>query len=176
MRVVAGSLKGRRLAAPPEGDLRVRPTSDRAREALFSILQRWPQGPFLDLCAGTGAVAVEAHSRGYGPVACVERGEPAWSILQKNLQGLPIAATRGDLRALPAEAWRAQAVLFLDPPYAEAAALWAALASRLRGWVADGGVLVFETDRRTKLELQPGWDLAETREYGAARFHFWLPA
>jgi len=82
MRVVAGTLKGRRLVAPPPGDLRVRPTSDRAREALFSILQRWPQGPFLDLCAGTGAVGLEAHSRGYAPVVCLEAAEPGWTCLQ----------------------------------------------------------------------------------------------
>ena len=176
MRVIAGSLKGRRLVAPPPGDLKVRPTADRAREALFSILQRWPQGPFLDLCAGTGAVGLEAHSRGYAPVVCVESGEPGWACLQKNLAGLPIQSVRADLRRLGPEAYRGQAVIFLDPPYDMAAALWPRLAATLRAWIAPGGLLVFETDRRSALELQPGWILAETREYGAARFHLWTPA
>ena len=176
MRVVAGTLKGRRLTAPPPGDQRVRPTADRAREALFSILQRWDQGPFLDLCAGTGAVGVEAHSRGYAPVVCVEADEPAWGCLQKNLKGLPAQALRSDVRKLGAGGFRDQAVIFLDPPYGLASDLWLRLASRLRGWISPAGVLVFETDRSTRLELQPGWILAETREYGAARFHFWTPA
>lgn len=176
MRVVAGTLRGRRLAAPPPGDLRVRPTADRAREALFSILQRWPGGPFLDLCAGTGAVGIEAHSRGYDPVVCVEVAEPGWSCLRENLSGLPVKAVRADLRKLGAGAFAGQAVVFLDPPYDLAPALWARLAPVLRAWIASDGILVFETGRNTALELQPGWTLAETREYGAARFHFWTPA
>ncbi len=176
MRVVAGSLRGRRLVAPPAGDLSVRPTADRAREALFSILQRWGQGPFLDLCAGTGAVGLEAHSRGYAPVVCVESEEPGWSCLRRNLDGSPIQALRQDVNRLKADAFRDQAVIFLDPPYEQAGQVWGRLASRLRGWISPEGVLVFETDRRTTLELQPGWNLAETREYGAARFHLWIPA
>lgn len=176
MRVIAGSLKGRRLVAPPPGDLRVRPTADRAREALFSILQRWPMGAFLDLCAGTGAVGLEAHSRGYAPVTCVESGDPGWTCLQKNLAGLPVRTLRADLRRLGPEAFRDQAVLFLDPPYDLAESLWLRSAASLRSWIAPEGVLIFETDRKTKLELQPGWILAETREYGAARFHLWTPA
>jgi 16S rRNA (guanine966-N2)-methyltransferase len=176
MRIIAGTLKGRRLTAPPPGDLRVRPTSDRAREALFSILQRWPPGPFLDLCAGTGAVGLEAHSRGYGPVTCVEASEPGWSCLIRNAKGTEINMMRTDLQRLPGDAFGPQAVVFLDPPYDQAGALWVRLAPRLRSWTATGGVLVFETDRHTRLELQDGWTLAETREYGAARFHLWTPA
>jgi len=176
MRVVAGTLKGRRLVAPPAGDLTVRPTADRAREALFSILQRWGQGPFLDLCAGTGAVGLEAHSRGYGPVVCVESGEPGWTCLRRNLAGSPVQALRSDVNRLKAAAFQDQAVIFLDPPYEQAAAMWTRLSASLRSWIAKDGVLVFETDRKTTLELQPGWNLAETREYGAARFHFWIPA
>lgn len=176
MRIIAGILKGRRLVAPPEGDLRVRPTSDRAREALFSILQRWPQGPFLDLCAGTGAVGLEALSRGYGPVTCIEKNEPGWSCLCQNAKGTSLTLLRKDLLSLDPGAFRGQAVIFLDPPYDGGAGMWASLAGRMRSWIAPVGILVFETDRKTSLELQPGWQLAETREYGAARFHFWTPA
>lgn len=176
MRVIAGILKGRRLAAPPPGDQRVRPTSDRAREALFSILQRWPSGPFLDLCAGTGAVGVEAHSRGYGPVTCVEAAEPGWSCLLRNTRDTAVKALRADLRRLGEASFASQAVIFLDPPYDQAEALWGRMSLQMRRWIAPGGVLVFETDRQTTLELQTGWTLAETREYGAARFHFWTPA
>jgi 16S rRNA (guanine966-N2)-methyltransferase len=176
MRVVAGTLKGRRVVAPPPGDLRVRPTSDRAREALFSILQRWPQGAFLDLCAGTGAVGLEAHSRGYAPVVCLEAAEPGWTCLQKNVAGLPVQALRGDLRRLGPKAFAGQAVIFLDPPYEGAADLWLRSAAALRAWISSDGILVFETGRDTALELQTGWRLAEIREYGSARFHLWIPA
>jgi 16S rRNA (guanine966-N2)-methyltransferase len=176
MRVVAGTLKGRRLSAPPPANRQVRPTADRAREALFSILQRWPTGPFLDLCSGTGAVGIEAFSRGYSPVVCVEAGDPGWACLQKNAMGLPVQALRMDIRRLKADAFLGQAVIFLDPPYELAAGLWARQALQMRSWMAPEGVLVFETGRTTTLELQPGWILAETREYGAARFHFWIPA
>jgi 16S rRNA (guanine966-N2)-methyltransferase len=175
MRVIAGTLKGRRLWAPPPGDHRVRPTSDRAREALFSILLRWPTGPFLDLCAGTGAVGLEAHSRGYEPVTCVEAAEPGWSCLLRNARDTRVKGLRTDLRRLEAGSFTNQAVVFLDPPYEQAATLWVSLAAKLRGWMAPDGVLVFETDRKITLELQPGWELTETREYGAARFHFWTP-
>jgi 16S rRNA (guanine966-N2)-methyltransferase len=176
MRIIAGRLKGRRLAAPEAGDQRVRPTSDRAREALFSILQRWPQGAFLDLFAGTGAVGIEAWSRGYGPVTCVETGEPGWSCLRENARGSDVALLRKDARKLGAEAFRDQAVVFADPPYGQSAALWASLAPALRAWIAPDGVLVWEGASGEDLELQPGWAVAETREYGAARFTFWQPA
>lgn len=176
MRVIAGTLKGRRLAAPPPGDLRVRPTSDRAREALFSILLRWPSGPFLDLCAGTGAVGLEAHSRGYSPVTCLEAFEPAWTCLSRNVQGTQVQSLRQDLRSLGPKSFANQAVVFLDPPYDQAEAIWVRMAPLLRAWLARDGVLVFETARGTSLELQPGWELAETREYGSARFHLWFPA
>lgn len=175
MRIVAGSLRGRPLMGPPEGDLRVRPTADRAREALFSILQRWPQGPFLDLCAGTGAVGLEAHSRGYGPVTCVEAGEPAWTCLQRNAAGTPVQTLRSDLRRLKADRFQGQAVIFLDPPYDQAAALWKATADLLRAWIAPGGVLVFETARDQSLDSHPGWTWGQIRIYGAAAFHFGEP-
>jgi 16S rRNA (guanine966-N2)-methyltransferase len=108
-------------------------------------------------------------------VACVESGEPGWTCLQRNLAGLPIQSIRMDLRRLQAGAFRDQAVIFLDPPYEMASALWASQSSQLRSWISPGGVVVFETDRNTTLELQPRWILAETRKYGAAQFHFWIP-
>jgi 16S rRNA G966 N2-methylase RsmD len=70
---------------------------------------------------------------------------------------------RMDLRRLPEDAFRNQAVVFLDPPYDQAELLWGRMAGRLRAWMAEGGVLVFETDRHTGLELQDRWVLAETR-------------
>ena len=176
MRVIAGTLKGRRIHPPPAGDLQVRPTSDRAREALFSILQRWDQGSFLDLCAGTGAVGLEALSRGYAPVTAVEGTENAGSCLRRNAAGTALSVVMRNALSLKSDHFSDLAVIFIDPPYEDAERFWAALSPRLRSWIAPSGVLVFETSRKTTLELQPRWELAETREYGAARFHFWTPA
>ena len=175
MRVIAGSLKGRRLEAPPETELRVRPTSDRAREALFSILQRWPQGGFLDLYSGTGAVALEAFSRGYAPVRAVEKGEPGWSCLQRNLRGTEVQALRKDALMLKAEAFTGLAVVFADPPYAEAGAAWSALAAQVRAWLRPDGVAIWETDSGLDLPAAEGWRLESVRDYGRARFHILTP-
>nr|WP_320131172.1 RsmD family RNA methyltransferase [uncultured Holophaga sp.] len=172
MRIIAGRLKGRRLASPEPGDMRIRPTADRAREALFSILQRWPQGPFADLFAGTGAVGVEAWSRGYGPVTCVESAPAACVLLDTNIRGTDITVIRKDVRKLSGGVLQGLAVLFVDPPYAEVPALWELLAPRAAGWMAPGGLMVWETDADTVLPPLAGWLAVESRRYGAACFHF----
>ena len=171
MRIIAGTLKGRRLQAPGPGDLGVRPTADRAREALFSILQRWPTGPFLDLCAGTGAVALEAWSRGYGPVTCVERDPRALACIQANAKGADLRILAKDALKLPGDSFTAQAVIFADPPYESSLALWQALAPRIRSWLDPMGILVWEAGRDTLLPLVPGLEELEARRYGAAVFH-----
>ncbi|MBL0209741.1 MAG: RsmD family RNA methyltransferase [Holophagaceae bacterium] len=170
MRIIAGSMKGRRLAGPAKDEREVRPTADRAREALFSILQAWPAGAFVDLFSGTGAVGLEAHSRGYSPVTCVE-ADPQ-PFLHKNLKLCDVNLLRKDALKLGPESFFGVAVVFADPPYAVSGELWEKLAARVRPWLSDGGVLVWETDARTDLVPQPGWVLIETRSYGTARFHF----
>jgi 16S rRNA (guanine966-N2)-methyltransferase len=170
MRVIAGSIKGRRLLGPAKGELDVRPTADRAREALFSILQAWPVGPFVDLFSGTGAVALEAYSRGYGPVICVE-AKPQ-SFLVKNLGYGDVKLLTRDVLKLSAETFTEVAVIFSDPPYERSQELWGKLAAQIWPWMARGGVLVWETDERTNLASMPGWEIIETRRYGTARFHF----
>jgi 16S rRNA (guanine966-N2)-methyltransferase len=173
VRIIAGSLKGRRLLAPAQG---VRPTADRAREALFSILQRWPPGPFLDLFAGTGAVALEAWSRGYGPVACVELDPAALACVRQNARGAGLQVLAGDVQRLPEHAFPPQAVVFADPPYEASARLWLAMAPRVRGWLRPDGVLVWETGHPAELPDQPGLERIESRHYGAAVFHLYQPA
>jgi 16S rRNA (guanine966-N2)-methyltransferase len=176
MRVIAGSLRGRRLQGPGAGDLRIRPTSDRAREALFSILQKWPVGPFLDLFGGSGAVALEAWSRGYGPVVCVEKSPEALDMITANVRGTSVTVVRKDVRKLDAGMFPPQAVVFVDPPYEDSPMLWAELAPKLFARLLPGGVLVWETDQRTELPAVPGWIAVDSRRYGAARFHFFEPA
>ncbi|HLO68593.1 MAG TPA: RsmD family RNA methyltransferase [Holophaga sp.] len=170
MRIIAGALKGRRLQAPPGTDL-VRPTSDRAREALFSILQKWPQGPFLDLYAGTGAVGLEAFSRGYGPVTCVERDPAALACLRRNAQGTALAVLAQDAARLRPASFGGLAVVFADPPYRDAPSAWAALAPLAKAWLAPGGILVFEAPAGVALAPAEGLEALGERRYGAASFH-----
>ena len=173
MRIIAGTLKGRRLQAP---ETAVRPTADRAREALFSILQRWEKGPFLDLFAGTGAVALEALSRGYGPVACVERDPGALGCIRANARGTDLAIVAKDARRLPDDSFANQAVVFADPPYGATLEAWQALAPRLRRWLAPDGVLVWEAGHPTVPPPAEGLELVESRRYGQAVFHIFTLA
>jgi 16S rRNA (guanine966-N2)-methyltransferase len=170
VRIIAGTIKGRRLGAP-EGSLAVRPTADRAREALFSILQKWPPGPFLDLYAGTGAVGLEAHSRGYAPVTLVEKDPEALACLRVNARGADVRVLAQDVRRLAPDAFRDLAVAFADPPYEASLEAWAALAPRIPAWLGPGGILVFEAAAGTALPPVPGLAEVETRRYGAAEFH-----
>ena len=121
VRVIAGSFRSRSLKAPP--GLATRPTSDRLRETLFNVLAPRIQGAaFLDLYAGSGAVGIEALSRGAGPVVFVERAQPALKILRANLQRLGLhhnfqvhpGTVAAFLRASRAQTFD---IAFLDPPY-----------------------------------------------------------
>lgn len=170
MRIIAGAFKGLNLRAP-EG-LDVRPTADRAREALFSILQKWPQGPFLDLFAGTGAVGLEALSRGYGPVSCVERDPGALACLRANAGPRHVEVLARDVLTLRRDAFHDQAVVFADPPYDDVPVAWRTLPAQAAAWMAEGGVLVVEARAGTILGDAEGLERLETRRYGAAEFHF----
>jgi 16S rRNA (guanine966-N2)-methyltransferase len=172
MRVIAGAFRGRRLQGPVAGDQSIRPTSDRAREALFSILQKWPRGPFLDLFGGTGAVALEAWSRGYEPVLSLEKAAEALRLMEVNVRGTGVRVLRQDVRKLQSGAFPPQAVVFADPPYEVAPVLWPELAPRLASFLLPDGILVWETESRIELSAMAGLSLEESRAYGAARFHF----
>ena len=171
MRIIAGSLRGRQLKTPPAWDLTVRPTADRAREALFSILQRWPMGPFLDLFAGTGAMGLEAWSRGYGPVTCIEIDDTALACIKVNAKGTDLVCLPRDAHRLNGDAFPGQAVIFADPPYEATLEAWAALAPRMKGWLNPDGVLVWEAAHPLVLPSHKGLELVESRRYGQAVFH-----
>lgn len=173
-RIIGGSAGGRRLQTPP-GDA-TRPTSDRVREALFSALEA-ELGTlhglrFLDLYAGSGAVALEAASRGAVSVTAVESDRRTARIVTANATalGLPV-----DVRAQPVASVLASAapapfdVVFLDPPYAlggeEVAEVLATLVSR--GWVQAGGAVVLERSARS---VEPSWpdglEVRRQKKYG----------
>ncbi len=171
MRIIAGMHKGRRLAEP--GTAQLRPTSDKVREALFSILSPHIQGArFLDLCAGTGAVGIEALSRGADHATFVEPDAAALKLLETNLArcGMLQAA---DVHPCTAERFlrsgasltRPYDVVFADPPYAQrehGAALLAALGSTSA--IADGAVIVLEHATKTEVPQRVG-RLEKVRAY-----------
>ena len=168
MRVVAGRYGGRRLTAPP-GD-ETRPTSDRVREALFSVLGPSIEGArVLDLFAGSGALGIEALSRGAAEAVFVERSRKAINAIEANLEALGIEAdvrpveARAALRAASARR-EAYDLVFLDPPYRRAAELGRELSEGLAAVLAPGARVVTESDRRAPLELD--LPLADERRYG----------
>jgi 16S rRNA (guanine966-N2)-methyltransferase len=157
VRVIAGVYGGRRLRAPAGSA--TRPTSDRVREALFSILGARVEGArVLDLFAGSGALGLEALSRGAARATFVESAQPALAVLRANVEALGADAeiVRADasrwLRAAPSDA-RQYDLVFLDPPYRRAQALGAGLSELLPAVLAQGALVVAETDRRAPLEL-----------------------
>jgi 16S rRNA (guanine966-N2)-methyltransferase len=170
VRVIAGSLGGRRLKAPP--GRATRPTSDRVREALFSTLGGLDGERVLDLFAGSGALGIEALSRGAGSAVFVERDARAVAVLRENLQALAIdtdraEVRRGDaLRALRAAAANDELydLVLIDPPYAQAARLGPELASLLGPLLAPAARVVAESDRREALVLD--LPVATERRYG----------
>ena len=168
MRVVAGRFGGRRLVAPP-GEA-TRPTSDRVREALFSVLGVSVRGArVLDLYAGSGALGIEALSRGAAAAVFVDRAQPAIKAIRANLEALGIEA---DVRRMQAQAAlrtasaRAEAydLVFLDPPYRRAAGLGRELSQALPAVLAPGARVVSESDRRDVLALE--LPLTDERRYG----------
>jgi 16S rRNA (guanine966-N2)-methyltransferase len=168
MRVVAGAYRGRRLVAPP-GDA-TRPTSDRVREALFSVLGASVDGArVLDLFAGSGALGIEALSRGAAAAVFVDRAPEAIKAIRANLGALGIDAgvrrieARAALRAASARA-EAYDLVFLDPPYRRAAELGRELSEALPAVLAPGARVITESDRREPLELALA--LTDERRYG----------
>jgi 16S rRNA (guanine966-N2)-methyltransferase len=173
MRVIAGRWGGRRLEAPRGRT--TRPTSDRVREALFAILGELRDVSVLDLFAGTGALGIEALSRGAGRAVFVERDPAAAKALTENLRALEIGPSEGELRraealqALQSARERAEKydLVFIDPPYRRRpiSDRWGPELSALLPPVLDSGArVVVESDRRTPLELEMEIELQ--RRYG----------
>ena len=175
-RIIAGSARGRRLAVP-EGRT-TRPTSDRAREGLFSALDAALGGldglRVLDLYAGSGAVGLEALSRGAAAVLLVESDRAAARVAQANLtllglSGGRIATDRAERLAAGPCPDAPYDVAFLDPPYAlpagELAAVLDALAGN--GWLADGALIAVErASRDADWSWPDGFDALRSRAYG----------
>jgi 16S rRNA (guanine966-N2)-methyltransferase len=177
MRIIAGTHRGRRFAAP-KGE-HTRPTSDRVREALFSIIGPVDGASVLDLFAGSGSLGLEALSRGASRCTFVESDRAACRVLQDNLRALgltgAIVARRDAVQALREEttAGRRHDLVLLDPPYGAWAELEERLGALLPLVVTDTGLVVVETDARIEPHLP--LDPVTTRRYGSARLTVFSP-
>ena len=169
MRVVAGSAKGRRLAPVPAG---TRPVSDRAREGLFSSLGPLVQGArVLDLFAGTGALGIEALSRGAAEAVFVEQGKGAIRTIRSNLE-LTGFSDRATVVQAEASRWLRDAhrdpfdLVLADPPYAEEA-VDAVLEALTGGWLAPGWIVALTRDKKDdNLVIPVDWRTAKRLAYG----------
>jgi 16S rRNA (guanine966-N2)-methyltransferase len=171
VRIIAGTHRGRRIAAP-KGE-HTRPTSDRVREALFSIVGPVEDAAVLDLFAGSGALGLEALSRGATRCTLVDRDRAACRVIRDNLASLGLTGAtvlqRDAVQALREEAaaGRRYDLVLLDPPYGEWSGLEERLAASLPAALADDALVVVETEARTEPRLP--LDLETTRRYGSAR-------
>ncbi len=188
MRVTGGSMRGRAIRVPR---VDVRPTQDRVREALFSALQtRIPEARVLDLFAGSGALGIEAWSRGASQVTWVEEGSRVFPILKKNVEMLCAGEDRGSAaqRCIRADVFsflrRGLAgpsfdIIFADPPYqkgkrpAESPPGDRLLESvAATGWLAGDGILVLEQGAKEPEPECAGWEMIRDKRYGGSRLRF----
>jgi 16S rRNA (guanine966-N2)-methyltransferase len=174
VRVIAGSLGGRALYAPR--GTATRPTSDRVREALFSILGDIEGARVLDLFAGSGSLAIEALSRGASAATLVDSSAAAIAAIRRNLTALELSA---QVHRRPALAYLESAcsarpqydLVFLDPPYRHAGTLGQELSVALQPVLAPDARVVAESDRRAPLELE--LPLHDRRRYGDTLIHIY---
>jgi 16S rRNA (guanine966-N2)-methyltransferase len=178
MRIIAGRWKGRALVAPP--GLTTRPTSDRARQAIFDQLWHAPwagramleNATVLDAFAGTGAMGLEALSRGSARCFFMEQDRAALAALRANIAackaGDACRVIAGDVTAPPPAAAPCSLV-FLDPPYGKGLVSRALVALRAKGWIAPGALIIAETGRDEEAVALPSFEVMSIREHGAAR-------
>ena len=167
MRVIGGQWRGRTLVAPRGRD--TRPTADRVREALFSILGDVAGARVLDLFAGSGALAIEALSRGASEATLVDSSPAAVAVIRRNLAALGVDAEvvrqRASVYLERARAGgRQYDLVFLDPPYHQASVLGRELSEALVAVLGQGARVAAESDRRVPLELE--LPLLVDRRYG----------
>jgi 16S rRNA (guanine966-N2)-methyltransferase len=177
MRIVGGRLRGRALAAPKSQD--IRPTADRLRESLFNILVHAYDDPIrdarvLDLFAGTGALGLEAVSRGAAFALFVDEGAEARALLRQNVEALGLAAItrifRRDATKLGAAHPNAPfSLVFLDPPYGKGQAEKALVSAREGGWLTADALIVVEEEAQA-FKSPEGFEEIERRKYDDTEF------
>jgi 16S rRNA (guanine966-N2)-methyltransferase len=180
MRVVGGRLKGRNLASPASRE--IRPTADRLRESVFNILLHAYDDPIqgarvLDLFAGTGALGIEAVSRGAVFALFVDNGAEARALLRNNVEALGLGGVtkifRRDATNLgPAHPVEPFALVFLDPPYGKGLAERALVSLREGAWLVPGALVVVEEAKAASFKAPEGFAELERRAYDDTEFVF----
>src|SRR5260221_5456323 len=180
MRVVGGRLKGHNLASPSSRD--IRPTADRLRESVFNILIHAYGDPIeearvLDLFAGTGALGIEAISRGAAFALFVDNGAEARALMRNNVEALGLGGVtkvyRRDATHLgPAHPMEPFSLVFLDPPYRMKLAELALVSLRDRCWLTPSALLVVEVAKVTAFAAPDGFEELERRAYDDTEFVF----
>jgi 16S rRNA (guanine966-N2)-methyltransferase len=180
MRIIAGKFRGKTLLSPEDGS--IRPTADRVRESVFNILASRLGPSFdglrvLDLFAGTGALGLEALSRGAGNVVFVDTGAEARGLIRDHIEAFGAGGVtkllRRDATALgPAGTMGPVDLVFLDPPYGKGLGEQALASLRANGWLKPETILVLEESSDAAIELPDGLALDDRREYGAAAVYF----
>jgi 16S rRNA (guanine966-N2)-methyltransferase len=174
VRIVGGIHRSVALAALGKGDAgaHLRPTSDRVRESLFNVLAHRDviEGAVvLDLFAGTGALGLEALSRGAAHATFVDTGRPALRLLRQNIAKMRMEAAARvlscDARRLPVCDGPPATLIFLDPPYGKGLGAAALEAARVSGWIGEGALIVWE--EAAPQEAPPGFRVVEHRRYGS---------
>ncbi|MEL6682933.1 MAG: 16S rRNA (guanine(966)-N(2))-methyltransferase RsmD [Pseudomonadota bacterium] len=174
MRIIGGTHRGTTLAAVGKGDAaaHLRPTTDRVRENLFNVLLGGRLGDpvqeakVLDLFAGTGALGLEALSRGASHVTFVDKGRVAVRLIRENIGKL---GRDGNTRLLATNATRLPAgtacnLIFLDPPYGQNLGMSSLMSAQSQGWLAPGALIVWEESMAQT--APPGFILEDQRRYG----------
>lgn len=176
MRIIAGRFRGRKLAEVGAGDVaaHLRPTTDRVRENLFNILTSGKHGDpitgarVLDLFAGTGALGLEALSRGAGHVTFVDDGVAARALLRANVA---LCAAQGASKVFARDATDLSpatglpfGLVFLDPPYGKGLGEIALANAQTGGWIAPGALIMWEDNAPPR--VPPGFALSDQRSYG----------
>jgi 16S rRNA (guanine966-N2)-methyltransferase len=175
MRIVAGRFRGRALQAP--GDMSIRPTSDRVRESVFNILAHGVEGfsidsaRVIDLFAGTGALGIEAVSRGAAYCLFVEEAPEARALIRQNVEAFGLTGEtrifRRDATDLgPAGNMEAFGLAFLDPPYGKGLGEKALAALAEGNWLSPGAVCVLEERNGVDVRIPPVFATIDTRTYG----------
>src|SRR5690349_808096 len=178
LRVVGGRFRGRNLASPSSRD--IRPTADRLRESVFNILIHAYGDPVsgarvLDLFAGTGALGIEAISRGAAFALFVDNGAEARALLRNNVESLALGGVtkvyRRDATNLgPAHPIEPFSLVFLDPPYGKCLAEKALASLREGGWLTSGALVVIEEAKAAALKATDGFEELDRRVYDDTEF------
>lgn len=181
MRIIGGRLRGRALAAP--ADEATRPTSDRVRESAFNILAHGIEGAklegarVLDLFAGTGALGIEAVSRGATFCLFVEEHAEARGTIRENVEALGLTGItkifRRDATDLgPAGKYSSFDLAFLDPPYGQGLGEKALTSAADNGWLADGAIVILEERKDAAITLPPRFVELDRRTWGDTQMMF----